>query len=234
MRSRCTPLTPGPYVARVLTRRPRRLALGVCGPGSARIAGPRTGLPARARRARAAGQGRGSPAPLGTRTGTSGCEAAGASGRGSRDAPARAGEAGSAAPRAGYAEAARERRYRIRAPSLSLGSRGRAVHALEKRLNALHYRLRFGTASTARTPTKRCSRSRRCTASPAPAASRRDLWHKLGRGQRPTSAPRAATTSRSTKTRQVLFEVRHGWSCASSTSRPEPRATRRSGATTST
>jgi hypothetical protein len=112
-------------------------------------------------------------------------------------------------PSAGFVEAIRERRYRIRAPYLSLGSRGRAVLALEKRLNALHYRVRFANsfysidtyeAVLAFQKVHRLSRSGRVT---------RDLWHKLGWAKVPR-ARHGGDHIEVDKARQVLFEVRHG------------------------
>jgi L,D-transpeptidase catalytic domain/Putative peptidoglycan binding domain len=112
-------------------------------------------------------------------------------------------------PAAGFAGVVRERHYRIRAPYLSLGSRGRAVLALEKRLNALHFRVRFANgfygvdtyeAVLAFQKVHRLSRTGRVT---------RDLWGKLGWAKVPRARHRGDHIEVD-KARQVLFEVRNG------------------------
>jgi hypothetical protein len=114
------------------------------------------------------------------------------------------------APAAGFVALRRERDYRIRAPSLSIGSRGRAVYALERRLRHLRYRVRYVNkfygadtyeAVLAFQKVHRMSR----TGSVGLA-----VWRALGRGHIPHARVARGSHIEVDKTRQVLFEVRSG------------------------
>jgi L,D-transpeptidase catalytic domain/Putative peptidoglycan binding domain len=113
-------------------------------------------------------------------------------------------------PAEGFRSVSRERRYRLRAPSLTIGSRGPAVRALEKRLNALRYRLRHANrfygvdtyeAVLAFQKVHWMSRTGRVNG---------DLWRKLGRAHVPKARRSAGDHIEVDKARQVLFEVRRG------------------------
>jgi hypothetical protein len=113
-------------------------------------------------------------------------------------------------PAAGFTRARRERDYRIRAPSLSLGSRGRAVLALERRLRKLHFAIRgvnryYGTATyEAVLAFQKVHRmSRTGTVGLA-------FWRALGKAHIPRARVDRGAHIEVDKTRQVLFEVRHG------------------------
>jgi hypothetical protein len=112
-------------------------------------------------------------------------------------------------PAPGYVSLRRERRYRIYAPALSIGSRGPAVRALEKRLSALHYRLRytngfFGVdtyeAVLAFQKVHWMSRTGRVGL---------EFWRAFGRARIPR-ARFGGDHIEVDKARQVLFEVRRG------------------------
>jgi hypothetical protein len=113
-------------------------------------------------------------------------------------------------PRSGYTARQLVRRYRIRTPSLSIGSSGTAVLALERRLHRLRYALRhpnrfYGVdtyeAVLAFQKVHRMSRTGRITDA---------VWKKLGRAHIPTARHRRGAHIEVDKTRQVLFEVRKG------------------------
>ena len=113
-------------------------------------------------------------------------------------------------PEQGFQSVSRERSYRLRAPSLAIGSRGRAVRALEKRLNGLRYRLRHGNSFygvdtyesvLAFQKVHRMSRTGRVNA---------DVWRKLGRAHVPKARHPNGNHVEVDKARQVLFEVRRG------------------------
>jgi hypothetical protein len=114
------------------------------------------------------------------------------------------------APNAGYAVTHASRRYRILTPYLAIGSYGRAVLALERRLHGLRYALRqsnrfFGVdtyeAVLAFQKVHRMSRSGRVGSM---------VWNLLGRASIPKARHRRGSHIEVDKTRQVLFEVRRG------------------------
>jgi hypothetical protein len=113
-------------------------------------------------------------------------------------------------PRTGYAARQLVRRYRIRTPSLSIGSYGTAVLALERRLHTLRYALRdvnrfYGVdtyeAVLAFQKVHRMSRTGRVNDA---------VWAKLGRANIPKARHPSGAHIEVDKTRQVLFEVRKG------------------------
>jgi hypothetical protein len=102
------------------------------------------------------------------------------------------------------------RRYRILAPSLSAGSNGTAVLALERRLTALHHVLRganryYGVdtydAVLAFQKVHRIARTGRVS---------RDVWRMLGRAHIPKAFVPQGNHVEVSKTLQVLYEVRQG------------------------
>jgi hypothetical protein len=114
------------------------------------------------------------------------------------------------APNSGYTATQASRRYRIRTPYLAVGSYGRAVLALERRLRDLRYSVRhvnkfFGVdtyeAVLAFQKVHRMSRSGRVGSK---------VWNKLGRTSIPKARHPRGTHIEVDKTRQVLFEVRRG------------------------
>jgi hypothetical protein len=113
-------------------------------------------------------------------------------------------------PTAGFKELLRERHYHLRAPNLSVGSRGKAVRALEKTLNRLKYRVRrmnsyYGgdtyESVLAFQKVHRMSRTGRVS---------RTFWRKLGGARVPRARHPTGNHIEVDKTRQVLFEVRRG------------------------
>jgi hypothetical protein len=113
-------------------------------------------------------------------------------------------------PGAGYAPRSLSRYYRIRTPSLSIGSYGRGVYALERRLHGLRYALRasnrfFGVdtyeAVLAFQKVHRMSRTGKVGDT---------VWGKLGRASIPAARHPSGSHIEVDKTRQVLFEVRRG------------------------
>ena len=111
---------------------------------------------------------------------------------------------------AGYVGFTARKHFRILAPALSMGSRGRAVLALERRLAGLHHVLRgvnryFGTdtyeAVLAFQKVHRMTRSGRVS---------RDVWRVLGRAHVPKARVARGDHVEVSKTLQVLYEVRHG------------------------
>jgi len=113
-------------------------------------------------------------------------------------------------PGSDYAARQIVRRYRIRTPSLSLGSSGTAVLALERRLHRLNYALRtankfYGVdtyeAVLAFQKVRRMSRTGRVNDT---------VWRGLGRASIPKARHPSGAHIEVDKTRQVLFEVRKG------------------------
>jgi L,D-transpeptidase-like protein/putative peptidoglycan binding protein len=114
------------------------------------------------------------------------------------------------APADGFAAAQKGRLVRIRTPYLSLGSRGPAVRALERRLRSLHYAIRFVNnfygadtyeAVLAFQKVHRMSRTGRVSDA---------VWRRLGRSGIPRARIAKGTHVEVDKTRQVLLEVRRG------------------------
>jgi hypothetical protein len=113
-------------------------------------------------------------------------------------------------PTAGFEAVQLSRNFRVKAPALSLGSRGKAVLALERELHARHYVLR-GVDSVYRYDTYEAvlafqkvhwlSRTGRVTTS---------LWAAINRSGTPRAQVRSGNHIEVSKSRQVLFEVRRG------------------------
>jgi hypothetical protein len=113
-------------------------------------------------------------------------------------------------PRSGYAARRLVRRYRIRTPNLSIGSYGRGVLALERRLHGLQYALhpsnKFYGVDTyeAVLAFQKVHRMRRT------GRVNDKVWTKLGRAHIPKARHPSGAHIEVDKTRQVLFEVRKG------------------------
>jgi L,D-transpeptidase catalytic domain/Putative peptidoglycan binding domain len=113
-------------------------------------------------------------------------------------------------PEEGFESVSRERNYRLRAPYLTVGSRGPAVRALEKRLNGLRYRVRHSNSFygvdtyesvLAFQKVHRMSRTGRVNTG---------VWRKLGGARVPKARDSTGDHIEVDKARQVLFEVRSG------------------------
>lgn len=113
-------------------------------------------------------------------------------------------------PATGFERVRRRRDFRIRAPALELGSSGRAVLALERRLRGLHYAINhvneFYGATTyeavlAFQKVHRMSRTGKVNLA---------FWRKFGRAHVPRARIDRGSYIEVDKTRQVLFEVRRG------------------------
>ena len=111
---------------------------------------------------------------------------------------------------AGYESVAERKVVRIRAPSLALGSAGKAVHALEARLNALQYVLRGVDARYGRDTyeavlafqkVQRLGRTGRVGAG---------VWSRLARAGVPRARHPHGNHIEVFKGRQVMYEVRGG------------------------
>jgi hypothetical protein len=114
------------------------------------------------------------------------------------------------APASGYDAVQLSRNFRIKAPALSIGARGRAVLALERELHARHYVLRgvdriyahdTYEAVLAFQKVHRLARTGRVTTS---------LWVAISRSGTPAARVRLGNHVEVDKSRQVLFEVRLG------------------------
>jgi len=113
-------------------------------------------------------------------------------------------------PHAGYKGITARKHYRILAPYLSTGARGKPVLALERRLSALRHVLKGGAnryfaydtyeAVLAFQKVHGMARTGRVT---------RDVWKVLGRAKVP-EARRKGTHVEVSKTLQVMYEVRKG------------------------
>jgi hypothetical protein len=114
-------------------------------------------------------------------------------------------------PRAGYKGLTARKRYRILAPSLSTGARGKPVLALERRLSALRHVLKGGAnryfaydtyeAVLAFQKVHGMARTGRVT---------RDVWKVLARAKVPKARVAKGTHVEVSKTLQVMYEVRKG------------------------
>jgi hypothetical protein len=114
-------------------------------------------------------------------------------------------------PHAGYKGFTARKRYRIRAPALSSGSRGTPVLALERRLASLRHMVRGGPnryyafdtyeAVLAFQKVHRMARTGRVS---------RDVWRVLGRAKVPKARVAKGNHVEVSKTLQVLYEVRKG------------------------
>jgi hypothetical protein len=114
-------------------------------------------------------------------------------------------------PHAGYTGFTARKRYRILAPSLSTGSRGTAVLALERRLSALRHVLKGGAnryyaydtyeAVLAFQKVHGMSRTGRVS---------REVWKVLARAKVPKARVAKGNHVEVSKTLQVLYEVRKG------------------------
>jgi lipoprotein-anchoring transpeptidase ErfK/SrfK len=113
-------------------------------------------------------------------------------------------------PATGFTSLLRERHYRLRAPYLSVGSRGKAVRSLELTLNRLTYRTRyrdyfFGIDTYEAVLAFRKVRWMNRTGRVTPR-----FWRKLGRARVPKARHPYGDHIEVDKARQVLFEVRNG------------------------
>ncbi len=113
-------------------------------------------------------------------------------------------------PGSGFISREIVRIYRLATPSLSIGSYGNGVLALERRLRGLHYAIRqpnrfYGVATyeavLAFQKVHRMSRSGRVSST---------VWNKLGVAKVPKARRARGDHIEVDKTRQVLFEVRRG------------------------
>ena len=114
-------------------------------------------------------------------------------------------------PHAGFRKVVARTRYTVLSPYLAAGSTGTAVLALERRLKALRHVLRaapdryFGTdtyeAVLAFQKVHGMARTGRVTS---------DVWAVLARAQVPQARVAKGDHVEVSKTRQVLYEVRHG------------------------
>ncbi|MBD0291656.1 MAG: murein L,D-transpeptidase, partial [Thermoleophilia bacterium] len=111
------------------------------------------------------------------------------------------------APAAGFERVRRRASYRVVAPQLAWGARGRAVRALEARLAALHYALarvdeRYGRdtvdAVLAFQKVNGLARTGRASAA---------VWARLARASVPRALDPRGTHLEVSKRRQVLYEV---------------------------
>jgi hypothetical protein len=113
------------------------------------------------------------------------------------------------APAAGFERVRRRRDYRIRTPSLELGSSGRAVLALERRLRHLHYAINHVNKFFGATTYEAVLAFQKVHRMPRTGKVNLAFWRKFGRAHVPRARD-GGSYIEVDKTRQVLFEVRRG------------------------
>jgi hypothetical protein len=114
-------------------------------------------------------------------------------------------------PHAGYKGFTARRRYRVLAPALSIGSRGRAVLALERRLAALRHVLRGGPTRYYASDTYEAVLAfQKVHGLARTGRVSRSVWAALGRARIPRAHVAKGNHVEVSKTRQVLYEVRKG------------------------
>jgi hypothetical protein len=110
----------------------------------------------------------------------------------------------------GFRETLRERNYHLRAPYLTIGSRGEAVRALERRLNALKYRVRDANSSFGADTYQSVLAFQKVHWMSRTGRVGRAVWRKLGSARIPRARDDRGDHIEVDKARQVLFEVRSG------------------------
>ena len=114
------------------------------------------------------------------------------------------------APAGGFEAVRRERHFRIRAPSLSIGSRGRAVLALERHLRELRYTTRSVNSSYGVDTYESVLAFQKVHRMSRTGSVNRAFWRAFGKAHVPRARHARGTHIEVDKTRQVLFEVRRG------------------------
>jgi hypothetical protein len=114
------------------------------------------------------------------------------------------------APSPGYAVARASRRYAIRTPYLAIGSYGRAVLALERRLRALRYSMRYVNKAFGVDTYEAVLAFQKVHWMSRTGHVGSTVWNKLGRASIPKARRPWGAHIEVDKTRQVLFEVRRG------------------------
>jgi L,D-transpeptidase-like protein/putative peptidoglycan binding protein len=110
----------------------------------------------------------------------------------------------------GYKSFTVRRHFRVQAPSLSLGSRGRAVLALERRLKALRHVLRGVDRSYRNDTYEAVLAFQKVHGMARTGRVSRSVWAALGRAHVPTARVAKGNHVEVSKTLQVMFEVRRG------------------------
>jgi hypothetical protein len=110
----------------------------------------------------------------------------------------------------GFRDALRERHYRLRAPYLTIGSRGKAVRALKKRLTQLRYRVRHRNSYYSMDTYEAVLAFQKVHWMSRTGRVNRAVWSKLGRARVPRARHASGNHIEVDKARQVLFEVRDG------------------------
>ncbi len=113
-------------------------------------------------------------------------------------------------PGNGYAPTHRVRRYRILTPSLAIGSYGRGVLALERRLHRLHYALRTVNKFYGVDTYEAVLAFQKVHLMSRTGHVNDTVWSMLGRAGIPSARHPSGSHIEVDKTRQVLFEVRRG------------------------
>jgi hypothetical protein len=114
------------------------------------------------------------------------------------------------APRAGFERVRRKRDFHIRAPALGLGSSGRAVLALERRLRDLHYAINYVNELYGATTYEAVLAFQKVHRMSRTGKVNLAFWRKFGRAHVPRARIDSGSYIDVDKTRQVLFEVRRG------------------------
>jgi hypothetical protein len=115
------------------------------------------------------------------------------------------------APHTGYKGFTAKKHYRVLAPALSTGARGRAVLALERRLRALKHFVRGGANGYYAFDTYEAVLAFQKVHGMARTGNvTRDVWRVLGRARVPHARVAKGNHVEVSKTLQVLYEVRKG------------------------
>jgi hypothetical protein len=112
-------------------------------------------------------------------------------------------------PSNGFRAVERRRGYRLRTPSLSLGSSGRAVYALERHLRELNYAIRAVNRFYGSPTYEAVLAFRKVHGMSRTGSVNRAFWRAFGRAHVP-KARYSGSHIEVNKTKQVLFEVRRG------------------------
>jgi lipoprotein-anchoring transpeptidase ErfK/SrfK len=112
--------------------------------------------------------------------------------------------------RSGYKGFTIRKHFRILTPSLSMGSRGRPVLALERRLAALHHVLRGVNRYYSTDTYDAVLAFQKVHGMPRTGRVSRDVWRVLARAHVPKARVPKGTHVEVSKTLQVLYEVRRG------------------------
>lgn len=114
------------------------------------------------------------------------------------------------APANGFTTVRRRKDFRVRAPSLSIGSSGRAVYALERHLRELNYAIRAVNRFYGAPTYEAVLAFQKVHGMSRTGSVGLSFWRAFGRAHIPRARHDRGSHIEVDKTRQVLFEVRRG------------------------